>query len=1610
MSEAHVLFGRRCSQFIWSAGIILIVVLAKPSYSRDTHLSSDARVVLLSSSGFEEPLVPIGRTSSEEDTALEEAIASYRKNGNEENLQIFELFLSRYPSSAWRVALLTNLGLSYYHYGYFSRAIDAWEQAWQAGSAVSDPRAKALVDRAVGELARMHARLGHANRLQELFEEIDHRPITGPATETLAGAREGLWTMRNNAGVAYLCGPMALKNLLLSQGYTHNQVEFLDEYRSGPAGVSLAEVARLASQAKMTHSLIFRSVDQPVPVPSIIHWKVSHFAAVIGEENGRFHIIDPTFGRDLLMTRNAIDSESSGYFLLRDDDMAGIWRSVSLIEASQVRGMGYTGSNDPNATTPDDSMAHTCNCGQDSSSTTAAPNYGMAAYNIHEMVDSLHITDTPIGYAPPVGPSVYVTLTYNQREATQPANFTYFNVSPKWTMNWLTYVQDDPNNIGANVSRYVAGGGAVDYSGYNNNTQTFTPEVRNAAVLALVSTDPIIYQRQLNDGSQEIYQYSNGSTNYPRLVFLTKIIDRAGNSVSLTYDKQIRLTTITDALGQKTKLSYALSSQPLLVTQITDPFGRKAAIAYDSQGHLSQITDVIGLNSQFGYDSSYLVNVMTTPYGVTHFEYGNGLDGNSRYLQITDPLGFAEREEYVQGAPGVPFSDPPNTVPQGIIAPFNAYLNDRDSFYWDKHAFQIASGNYSYARTKHFSHLLTNTNITSSQVESIKFPLENRIWLNYPGQDFGGDSGTYGGPSRIGRVLDDGSTQLVQITYNASGNRSEIIDPVGRDTLLSYDPSGIDLLQTQRNSSSGFVTVTTFTYNTQHFPLTYTDAAGQVTSYTYNQAGQLRTATNALGEVTKYDYDKLGNLIDIVNPNNKVAEKFTYDRVKRIASRTDSEGFAINYRYDALDRITQEQYPDSTTRQFTWDKLDLVAVKDREGRITRYRYDAARNLIDITDPLGNHKRFAYYENGRLKSFTDSNKNVTKWDIDVEGRVTATHYADHSKAENTYEFATSRLKAVSDALGQVKQYTYTVDDRLAGIDYFKAINATPSVRFSYDPYFELLTSMSDGFGTSQYQYVQVGSLGALQLGQENSSHNNDTIGYQYDALGRLIVRTVDSSVEKLTFDSLGRPTSHQTPLGTFNLSYLGQTFQLTTQQVNSGTVSTKWSYETNLLDRRLKAIKNSGLTRSFHYTSTAEYDITQVRESGSAASTSRVQTWDYGYDKADRLLTADSSLGQQYAYQYDVVGNVTQFQTPSGIEDATYNDVNEIVSFGNRSFSYDADGNLIDDGVRNYQWDAENRLIGVVYDTDHTRSSLFRYDGLGRRVDIVATNARVSVENVYLWCGITLCQQETANGTVSRKYFREGEVIAGADTPLYYASDQLGSVRDVLSLHDGSRVESYDYDSYGNLTYRLGHTTTNFRYAGMFYEPNSELYLTQYRAYDPVTGRWLSRDPLQGTAGAGNNMLMASASGYNIPNFTVHGLNNVDSAGMPMVTTNSYEYTLDDPVNLVDRRGQFAIPAVIVGAGVLIAEYCVFHPEVCNEVASSALEWATGQTTGAPPETGPGWAIWAVQTAVECADKIPFGAPPPSPPYPSIGPGSPDDQPYIEPPVMFNPYEFGPYQP
>ena len=1185
----------------------------------------------LAAAHLPEPLIRTVPTTRSENRALLRALATYERRAKPDDFESLTAFLKAHPHSGWRVSLWTDLGLSYLHYGYFSRALDALGAAWSEGKDAKDARVKAEVDRAVGELVLLHAELGHAEEVAALLKEIGNRPVSGPATTTVQLARETLWIMQNDPKHMWLCGPLALRFLMLAEKISPKQVDFLQWYHAGPKGVSLAELERLSDKAGDPYVAIYRSADEPVPVPSVVHWKVGHYAAILAKENGGYRVYDPVLGiQDHWIAAGALKSEASGYFLVRADQAKSAgWRKVAGGEAGQVWGAGPTPGPPPDFPSgpPADPPPPPCNCG------------GMTSYNIGELGVGVVLADTPVGYAPQKGPSARVSITYNQWEASQPAVFSFFNISPKWTFNFLTYIQDDPNAQGSNVIRYRPTGGDSPELGYNFTTGAFTADELDESVLVLASHSPVVYTRQLPDGTVETYAQSDGATSYPRHVFLTKIADPQGNTLTLNYQivsNQVLLTSLTDATGRQTTFTYGNASFPLQVTKITDPFGRSATLAYDGTGRLTSITDVLGLTSSYTYDANSLVDALTTPYGTTTFHYGGS--GNARWVQATDPLGNNEREETLQPAP-VPYSDPSNTVPVGIVNPFNEYLDYRDSFHWDQHAYVVAgctltgnlpsTCNYSDARDSHFTHYSYNINYATWQsTESRKYPLENRIWQNLPGQNSPpisyyctlgtACSGTYDQPSAVGRVLNDGSTQLSQYAYNAAGNLTQYIDPAGRTTNFIYAPNNIDLVEVDQVTGQGNAQIASYTYNAQHRPLTYTDAAYQVTRYSYNAAGQVTRIALPLGRVWNLAYDSLGRLISVTNPNGATAMSYTYDAFDRVATATDSEGYTLSYAYDAADRVTQLTYPDATTRTYTYSNLDLASATDRQGHATNYSYNANRNLISSTNPVAGITRYAYFPNGVLQSLTDPNGNTTSWTIDVESRPTQKQYANGAQQNFVYESTTSRLASITDALGQTKQYSYTVDNRLAGISYANALNPTPYVYFSYDPYFPRLSGTYDQVsGATEYSYVPVGSPGALRLQQESFTLPEATIGYRYDAAGRRIARTIGTSPpETFGYDRLDRLVTHIDPLGRFAISYLGQTNQPTSRQLAGTSDQISWSYLPNSGDRRLAGINNYAI-RQYQFSTTPEALVSAITQQSSRGS----QTWNFVNDAANRLTSA-----------------------------------------------------------------------------------------------------------------------------------------------------------------------------------------------------------------------------------------------------------------------------------------------------------------------------------------------------------------------------------------------------
>jgi RHS repeat-associated protein len=1473
--------------------------------------------------GMEEPLVATGPVTERENKDLDAALSDFHdapaKAGPAGDYDDYAKpllgFVAAHPNSNWNAALYTDLGFGYYRAGYYSRTFTYLEKAWQLGRNATTPQAHLMVDRAVGELARMHARVGHDEELEALFADIGKRPITGPATELIQGAHEGLAYFHSNPGISYLCGPAALRNVLVAMKGSLEQIKIADDARSGPHGFSLQELAVLADKTKLNYQLIHREAGQPIPVPSIINWNVHHYAAVISSQNEHYLVQDPTFGGfgGLLTTEKAIDAESSGYFLVPRTVIAvnpkSGWRMVSADsgEAKTVYGMGTVYGDLPGATmTADKKICPQCpgqqNSGktsQNDSSNTIAPE-PMATASAHIVSVNLNLTDTPVGYRPQKGGSALTTLTYNAREAEQPANFSFSNVSPKWTYSWLAYISDDPNNPGSSVTRIASGGGGYDYSLinppiYNSTTGAFTPETYdNSQLFRYPPSGPATsYVRYMPDGSEEVYALSNGATTAPRFMFLTQVIDPAGNITALKYDKQFRLTSVTDAMGRKTTFQYGVSNAPLLITKISDPFGRHSQLTYDTSGRLSSITDPIGITSSFTYGSTTepnFITQLTTPYGASTFsDIPNPNDPQpyfARSLALTDPLGYVDLLYFYQdqAVTGTPSSEA--VVPNGM-SDDNSILQWRNTYYWDRHAAAnggvTTDGNgnpiaetWANPTIYHWLHFCCQLVYASNQLGSIKKPLEQyRQWFNYPGMANSGYyywSGSLIKPSSIGRVLDDGTTQLTQATYNGFGLPLTNIDPNGRATQFSYATNNIDLLTVQQlTAPSTYTTIATFgNYNTQHEPQAYTGADGQTWNYTYNTAGQLSSVTDPNSGLTSYNYDSLSRLSTIVDANRKIVLTLTYDSADRVHTREDSQGYILTYDYDAIDRVTMITYPDGTTDLYNYNflsgtnagkpSLDLRKHTDRLGRVTTYGYDADRRLTSVTEPVEQGKKrttqYAYYENGTLQSITDANGNVTKWDIDLQSRPIAKQYQDGTGETTTYESTTSRIKSVIDAAAQVKSSAYAPDDRVTGINYENAINPTPNVTFAYDPYFPRLLSMTDGTGTTNYGYTAIGTNGALQVASVAGPYQNDTSSFTYDPLARLATRSIPGGNESFGYDAISRLISHTTPLGTFNYGYLGETGQTTSRSVTNGStnISTAWKYDTNTNDRRLISIANSGVTRSYKLgysdgTTVNPYDIMSIADKAAAGHPFSSEQRAYTYDEVDRVLSATATKLGNYSYVYDPLDNAKEITEPHGTVRASYNEVNEIALWNENDYQYDGNGNTLSgDGKRTYKWDAENRLVEIDY-AHSSANSQFSYDGVGHRIIDVETAASGGTTTTrYLWCGDRVCQTRDSSDNVFKRDLDEGEFNVMTGQQLVYITDQLGSIRDVLDGTTGGLVAATDYTPYGATSRSYGATATDYQYAALFIHPPSGLNFGTYRAQDGITTRFINRDPIRENGG------------------------------------------------------------------------------------------------------------------------------------------------------------------
>jgi RHS repeat-associated protein len=242
--------------------------------------------------------------------------------------------------------------------------------------------------------------------------------------------------------------------------------------------------------------------------------------------------------------------------------------------------------------------------------------------------------------------------------------------------------------------------------------------------------------------------------------------------------------------------------------------------------------------------------------------------------------------------------------------------------------------------------------------------------------------------------------------------------------------------------------------------------------------------------------------------------------------------------------------------------------------------------------------------------------------------------------------------------------------------------------------------------------------------------------------------------------------------------------------------------------------------------------------------------DYEYDDLYRLVHehriayngGDPGVAYEYNFAYDAAGNRTSWQTVGGSTISyTYDAANKMLTAGNSTFTYDDKGNTLSETkgsiVTTYTWDYLNRLTQWEKTGETTQS--YVYDSDSMRVQI------------------------TPSGGTAMSFLLDGDEIAesveGANITSYVGPDLIGKIdgltQTVLSV-DGTRstrvmtdanqsvIGTGVYDAYGNEAIIVG-ASSAFGFAGgyRYYTDVTDLQYLKARYYDPVIGRFISRDPI-----------------------------------------------------------------------------------------------------------------------------------------------------------------------
>jgi RHS repeat-associated protein/uncharacterized repeat protein (TIGR01451 family) len=1047
--------------------------------------------------------------------------------------------------------------------------------------------------------------------------------------------------------------------------------------------------------------------------------------------------------------------------------------------------------------------------------------------------------------------------------------------------------------------------------------------------------------------------------------FFRSSTDSRGNAeASSTYYTDGRLASITDAIGNTTRYSYALAENK---TTVTYSDGGISTFKYDASGLLLSETDPLNHTTTYTYDGNRNKLTETNALGqITTHTY----DALGNLTSTTDPAGKTRRWTYNQyGLPATATDQLGNVQTTHFDATFNPSsivdsLGTRVAFTWDIHGNPLTStdGNGKATRFTYDSHgsILSKTD-----------PLGRTISYTYDGMGRvltvtdarGTTRSTYDALGHL-LTLTDPLDQVTRFEYDDNGNKTARVDAANRRTTYQYDAANRLIKVTNPDA-----TVLTYTYNFRGQRLTEIDQDGHTTAYVYDKAGRRVKVINPdLTEIT-YSYDELNRmasesdernhttryeydpgcgcrerLTKIIDPRGG-ATSYTFDAAGRRISKRDAIQRETRFDYDVRNRLIRTAYADGTTIQQAYDgdghKLTEV---DQAGQITQFGYDDVGNLISVTDALNQTTLSSYDALNNLLSTTDALGRTTRYEYDplsraikrvlplgmfesytydpVGNRVMRTDFGG-KQTRYDYDSMNRLVKLTPDAsLGEVTvSYTYNPAGQRASM-----IDESGTTLYTYDARHRMLSKQTPQ-GTLSYTHDVAGNLASVR----SSNENGVSISYTYDALNRIesvVDNHLSSGTTTYNYDGVGN-TLGVTSANGVQTVYAYDSLDRPTQIIHTrGGVLENYTETLDPTGRRLSVTENNG--RVVNYTYDALYRLTGETVSG------------------DRTVAANGSV----TYTYDPVGNrLSRASTLAAVLSSTSAyDANDRLT----DASYDANGNARSGSGFTYTYDFEDHLksvnsgtVKIVYDGDGNRASQtaggvttkYLVDDLSPTgyAQVVEEIAGSALQRVYTY-GHQLLNQRQWQG--DKWVFR------------FYAHDGQGSVR-ILTDADGAVTDTYTYDAFGTLITTSGITRNSYLYQGEQFDGSLELYYLRARYYGPKEGRFLTMDLVSGDVAR-----PASLHKYLYAN--ADPINNSDPSGLFVDTAllnQNIAVRVSASVNLLGialvcslTRDSFAV----AGASESISNPCgLGFFDDCREQWENDVEFCD-RTYGSGPRKGVRW--------------------------------------------------------